>query len=207
MLEIFLVRHAETDFNKRKLVQGRTIDSSINEKGEQQSKLLAEALMGVDFDAVYCSNLQRTSETLQPYLKRQPDMELIEDGSLDEISWGIHEGCTPSKKMKKEFNQMLNDWASGQTDEKVPEGESAKDCLLRIDTFLDEQLNEAEGRYLICTHGWMLKFFLHRLLSMSLADLKHYRVPNTGVYILQKEKTEWLLKDQIPDLHLKKESV
>lgn len=34
---IFFVRHGETDFNTRKCVQGRGIDSLINEEGRRQA--------------------------------------------------------------------------------------------------------------------------------------------------------------------------
>ena len=40
--EIFLVRHGETDFNKAGIVQGRGVNSSINENGQLQAKKFFE---------------------------------------------------------------------------------------------------------------------------------------------------------------------
>lgn len=36
---IYIIRHGQTDFNVRQVVQGRGINSNLNDKGIQQAKL------------------------------------------------------------------------------------------------------------------------------------------------------------------------
>jgi len=191
------------------MVQGQKIDAPLNMKGVSQSILLSTYLNELEhskknFHQVFCSSLQRTKQTLQPFLDSSSGrITLQEEPLLNEISWGIHEGKIPSKRMKKDFNEMLNDWAKGDIDTKVEGGESARDCLVRVDSFIEKFLEHAEGRILICCHGWTVKFFLHRLINSSLADLKHFRVPNTGLFALNRQSDTWTLHEQAPDLHLK----
>ena len=39
MKEIYLIRHAQTDYNKKGIIQGSEVDSEIDEEGIRQSKL------------------------------------------------------------------------------------------------------------------------------------------------------------------------
>jgi broad specificity phosphatase PhoE len=48
---LYLVRHGETDWNAKKIIQGIT-DIPLNKKGEKQAKELAQKLTHVKFDTV-----------------------------------------------------------------------------------------------------------------------------------------------------------
>lgn len=61
---IYLVRHGQTDWNKLKVMQGRT-DIPLNEKGIEQAKVVGEKLRGINFDAIFYSPLLRAKQTMQ----------------------------------------------------------------------------------------------------------------------------------------------
>ena len=41
---LFLVRHGETEYNKKGMMQGRGIDASLNDTGHLQARLIADNL-------------------------------------------------------------------------------------------------------------------------------------------------------------------
>ena len=60
--EVLLVRHGETDDNVADRFQGR-IDSPLNDRGREQSRVLAAQLRGSGLRALYASPLTRARET------------------------------------------------------------------------------------------------------------------------------------------------
>ena len=57
-MEIYIVRHGETVWNEKKLLQGRT-DIELNENGRKLARITGENLAGTHFDVVYSSPLKR----------------------------------------------------------------------------------------------------------------------------------------------------
>lgn len=62
-VELTLVRHGETDLNKKNLVQGSDIDMPLNKVGKEQAKAAGEGLKGQKFDVVLSSGMKRAEET------------------------------------------------------------------------------------------------------------------------------------------------
>ena len=54
---IYIIRHGETDYNKQGVIQGRGIDSSLNEMGQQQALQFYRAYHHIGFDIIYTSEL------------------------------------------------------------------------------------------------------------------------------------------------------
>ncbi len=65
MIELYLVRHGETDWNKKLLCQGR-IDNHLNDNGKIQAHNLGKKIKdkGLSFDVFMTSPLIRAQETL-----------------------------------------------------------------------------------------------------------------------------------------------
>ena len=68
---IYIIRHGETQKNKKKLLQGRSNDP-LNEAGIAQAEQAREYFenRGVHFDRVYSSPLIRAVDTSQPFMLR-----------------------------------------------------------------------------------------------------------------------------------------
>ncbi|GMA55868.1 hypothetical protein GCM10025858_03710 [Alicyclobacillus sacchari] len=61
-MEIWLVRHGETDWNAQGRVQGWT-DVPLNAEGRRQASLLAQCLKSISFEHIYASDLSRALDT------------------------------------------------------------------------------------------------------------------------------------------------
>ena len=61
---VYFIRHGETDFNKRCLIQGMS-DIPLNDKGIQQAGIAAEWFekQNITFDRVFASPLVRARKT------------------------------------------------------------------------------------------------------------------------------------------------
>ncbi len=88
--ELYLVRHGETDFNRKRIVQGRGVNASLNERGREQSRMFFAAYGHLPFEHVFVSSLDRSQQTAEPFLER--GLPWSAHPELDEIDWGRSEG-------------------------------------------------------------------------------------------------------------------
>jgi broad specificity phosphatase PhoE len=77
-LNIYVVRHGQTDWNREGRIQGGT-DNPLNSTGRDQAATLGRTLADVRVDAVYTSSHQRARQTAAVFEGRAPI------GALDEL--------------------------------------------------------------------------------------------------------------------------
>ncbi len=182
MKKLFLVRHGQTDYNKKKIVQGSGINSNLNTKGLKQAQAFFDAHKMEGFEVVFVSPLNRTLQTVE--LFERAGLPFHQEPALKEISWGVHEGKTPSSKMKKEFNAMLEDWTLGKTHLAVEDGESPDDVTIRLNEFLSRLKAREEEKILICSHGRTLRILLCALMGLPASEMHQFHTDNLGLHIL-----------------------
>jgi len=78
---IFLIRHAETEWNVEGKSQGWN-DIPLNEVGLNQALALAENLSDIPLAAVYTSILSRATETAHMIANYHPDCQVMYDATL-----------------------------------------------------------------------------------------------------------------------------
>lgn len=61
---LYLMRHGETEDNVRRVIQSHN-DSPLTQEGITATRDRARMLNGIMFDAIYCSDLQRTRKSLE----------------------------------------------------------------------------------------------------------------------------------------------
>jgi len=90
MTEMWLVRHGETDWNLRNIVQGQS-DIPLNETGLAQARMIALKLKPEPFAAIYASDLDRARTTAR-IIAEQLNLPVRIDPRLREIQQGSWEG-------------------------------------------------------------------------------------------------------------------
>jgi len=157
-MELYLIRHGETDWNKENRLQGN-IDIPLNEEGLKMAHKAAERLSDIHFDKIFSSPLDRAYTTAKIICKNQLDL-IQKDERLREISFGSGEGSYYSDWIKSD-SPFKYFFSYDKTDLYVPPigGERLTDLYLRTTNFIQK---EVEGfacedvRFLIVAHGALL---------------------------------------------------
>lgn len=181
--EIYLIRHAQTDYNLRGIVQGRKVDSDINESGQKQAQAFFEKYKNVGFGNIFTSNLKRTRQTVAPFLRQGIPLTAL--SGLDEISWGVQEGQQPDYAARTAFQQMLKNWKAGQLSQKVPEGESPLEVQKRAQKAWQQILRTPTEKILVCVHGRLLRILLCTITGKSIQEMDAFSHQNTCLYLLE----------------------
>lgn len=201
--EIYIIRHGQTDFNVKQVVQGRGINSDLNDTGLQQAKAFFDKYHPIDFDVVYTSKLKRTHQTVAHFLNKE-DSKLQHEirDSIDEIDWGIFEGVEHHPTLQKEYYDIIENWAKGDLTIKIEGGESAQDLANRLIPFVDEIKNSTHTNILACTHGRTLRVLLCLLLDKPIAAMDEFDHQNTCLYHLAFDGNKFELLKQNDITHL-----
>lgn len=103
-MDIYLLRHGETDWNKKRLLQGHT-DTLLNEKGRQQVEETARKLadLNISMDAIVASPLKRAKESAQIAARVLgfPQEKIVVEDLLIERGFGDGEGMLLAEMQEK----------------------------------------------------------------------------------------------------------
>ena len=180
---IYLVRHGETDFNARRIVQGSGVDVSLNDKGRLQADRFFRAYREVDFDLLVTSTLKRSIETMQRFEKHVPLIH--RDPRINEISWGESEGKEGTPESIKAYKEVVRLWGEGVLDIGLPGGETAAELIKRSDDFISWVGSLNEERLLICSHGRTMRCLLSRFLDLPVKSMEDFQHHNLGLFELR----------------------
>ncbi|MBT9393653.1 histidine phosphatase family protein [Hymenobacter sp. NST-14] len=181
--KIYLIRHGQTDYNLRGIVQGSGVDSSLNEAGRRQAARFFAAYRHVPFQKVYTSLLRRTHESVAGFLALGLPHE--QHAGLNEISWGTREGTRITPEEDEEYHRVLQDWRAGHTTSRLEGGESPEQVAARQRPFVELLLSRPEEEtVLVCMHGRAMRVLLCQLLNYPLSQMDYFEHHNLGLYQL-----------------------
>ena len=186
---IYIIRHGQTDFNKQGIIQGSGVDTELNETGRKQGQNFYDYYRLTKFDKIYISKLQRTAQTVAPFRAKGIEIEVIPE--LNEINWGIMEGAKPTPASHQKFLHTVNEWAKGNLDVRVENGESANEMYSRQKAGFEKIMSrETESQILICMHGRAMRSFICLLTGTPLKHMDRFEHGNVCLYVLEKEAEE-----------------
>ena len=179
--KIYLVRHGQTDYNKAGIVQGGTIDSSLNDLGKAQAAAFWNAFKAIPFQKIYTSSLKRSIESVQNFIDSGIKWE--KSSGLNEISWGKYDG----KKITENdyYWQVVNEWNQGNVSLRIDGGESPEDVKDRQAPVLKKIEESEEELILICMHGRAMRILCAHFIDEDLKKMDDYQHKNLGIYILE----------------------
>ncbi|MCB9235809.1 MAG: histidine phosphatase family protein [Bacteroidia bacterium] len=185
MLELYFLRHGQTEFNLKGIVQGRGVDSDLNEEGRAQGEAFYRAYRNEGFNGLVVSNLKRTYQTIEPFI-REEKRPLLKLEGLDELSWGVMEGMSSSPEMHAKYLELNREWGAGNLHARVEAGESPLDCWNRAQQSLEIIQKEfPSGKVLVCTHGRMLRIILSEILGYGMANMNLFPHENTALNVVR----------------------
>lgn len=161
-MEIYMIRHGETQWNKERRLQGRA-DIPLNEYGIHLAQITALALQSIPFNKIYTSPLIRAKDTAKILAHKRP-MEIIVDNRLVEMAFGEGEGekietiCAHPESPLYQFIYSPADYVP-------PTGaESFSQLYARCKNFLEEVILPLENtcsHLMIVGHGALIRGLIH----------------------------------------------
>ncbi|MDH5400299.1 MAG: histidine phosphatase family protein [Cyclobacteriaceae bacterium] len=200
--KIYLLRHGETDYNLRGVVQGSGINASLNNTGKLQADAFYLAYKNQAFDKVYTSALRRSQESVRKFIEKGIPHESYE--GLNEISWGDHEGNGTDQIQNNYYHEVLDKWKEGRTDMIIGGGESPEDVVRRQQPVMQHILDQHdEQKILMCIHGRAMRILLCQLLNYPLKYMDIFEHNNLGLYELTYTGKQFIIDKFNDTSHLK----
>ncbi len=159
---LVLVRHGESDWNKKNLFTGwRDIgltDEGIKEAREAGRKLRAQ---GLKFDVAFTSALVRAQRTLDLMLEElgQTGIPVFKDQALNERDYGDLSGLNKDDARKKWGDEQVHIWRRSYYTA-PPGGESLRDTAARVLPYYIQEIlpRVMRGEHvLVSAHGNSLR--------------------------------------------------
>jgi broad specificity phosphatase PhoE len=196
-----LIRHGQTDYNLKGIVQGSKVNADLNDTGRAQAASFYAKYKDVPFDKIYISKLKRTAQSVKGFIELGIPLESYE--GLNEISWGDQDGVISNADSKGYFELVSNEWKSGNFDFQIGGGgESPNQVAKRQRAVMDiifSKERENEKTILICMHGRAMRILLCQLMKISLASMDEFEHTNLCLYLLgyDEEKITILKRNHI----------
>ncbi|MEL6669383.1 MAG: histidine phosphatase family protein [Bacteroidota bacterium] len=182
---VYIVRHGQTDYNLRGIVQGSGVDSSLNDTGRAQAAAFYDRYREKPFELVITSKLKRTKESVAGFL--QDGLPHIADADINEMHWGTHEGKVGTPESIAEYQRIKDAWATGDIDGRIGGGESAREMGQRLQRFLDSLRQRPERLILVCSHGRAMCGLVTLMKGMPINMMNSFRHSNLGLWSAQLE--------------------
>ena len=180
--KLLLVRHGETEWNRRGKLQGWA-PTPLTERGRQQARRLGDALAGeYRIDRLRSSDLFRTRETTAEIVAAGVDVEPVFDRSWRERDMGVCQGFT-RETLHDQFPSLAIENGTVALEETPEGGESLVDLYDRVHTAWSELCGEAAGEtVLVVTHGGPITVVLAALMELDLATaVERYSIGNCSL--------------------------
>ena len=157
-MKVYLVRHGETEWNRRGKIQGQA-DIPLNEKGEDLAFLTGQKMKDIPFKRIYTSPLSRARRTAE-LISGQRGLPLMEDSRLLEISYGNREGQLLALIHRLPFLRLHRYFSHPSAYVPPKGGKTYDDLRKRCREFLEQELKPLEGQMdhvLVCGHGALIR--------------------------------------------------
>ena len=194
-LKVLLVRHAQSEANVHRMLQGQT-DGTLTEKGMMQAHLLAEHFSNKSLDMIISSDLNRAYKTAQIVAKKQ-SLEVVTTPSLREWNAGVLDGL-PAASLEEAITKSQLPLGEFTPDD----GESFSQLRERAINFLATLETHDQGQVImVCTHGDLLRVLVGSILEKDLESSMIIEFDNTSyTTIVLNNNGKWIVEsiNQVP---------
>ena len=177
MLTFYIVRHGETLFNQKHLMQG-WCDSPLTTQGIQMASDLGIRLKDIPFEAAYSSTSERAMDSAELIMKENnTPIPITIRKELKEIHFGIMEGENEYVgRVAKQHEYHRYGWVNDG-------GENPEMVWQRVSKVLDEMIQTyQDGNILIVTHGVVMMTLLRKLKPGYMeSQRKDFHIANCAV--------------------------
>lgn len=177
-LEIYFIRHGETEWNQEGRLQG-WLDSALTQNGINQIKQLKKHLQTVTFKDVYSSPSMRSYESAKILVGEH--FKIKTDARLQEIHLGSWQGqqMVELEKLDGERYFAYNNEPAKYTPDS---GESFQQVMERMNDFFAECVeNYHYGKILVVSHGVAIRALILSLLNLPIDQIWDFQIEGASV--------------------------
>lgn len=201
MKKIYLIRHGETESNRKGIFRGR-LDIPLSQNGREQAVDLRRYFEDIPVDVVYTSPLQRAVETAKTVF---PGHTPVKEKWLNNLDLGEWSGMEKSL-VKERFPQMWEDWVKRPESIRFPGGERLLDVLKRASLFFGKvAFGEAET-VAVVSHRSVIKVLIAFTMGMEKNYYWKFHLDNASVSLLILDRKRFTLV-KLNDTHHLKQTV
>ena len=182
-MELILIRHGETLWNKEGRVQGFS-DIDLNDTGHNQARQLALSLKDHPIHAVYCSPLIRAQKTAR-MINQYHDAPIYIESGLMEMDQGDFEGLSFHELMACE-KDFLQKWLANPASVQIPNGESFIELQARAWNVIESIIDKSENA-LVVSHNFTIAAILCKIKNVSLSQFRKVCVDTASKTIIRFE--------------------
>lgn len=153
MVTIIFESHSTTTDNQTGRASGWN-DVELSLSGQSQAKELGERYAGSHFDAIFCSDLQRSYKTAE--IAFSSKFPLIKDRRLRECDYGQQNGADKKLVFESRGQHLL---------EPFPGGESFTQTSQRMKNFLDDLRQNYQGKTVLIIGHRATQYGLEQCLN------------------------------------------
>lgn len=178
-VEIYLLRHGETEWNKEGRLQGQK-DSFLTARGREQAQQLGRVLgsrFGLRELTMHVSPLGRARETAAILRQYLSGPEPVIDSRLQEMTLGRWEGLTRTE-VNARWNGVIGGDANVEWWFLAPGGETYEHFRERVRSWLAEQ----KGTVIAVSHGITTRMIRGEYLGLSRKERLSLPVPHGVIW-------------------------
>jgi broad specificity phosphatase PhoE len=201
-MELILVRHGETDWNKGAIFRGHE-DVKLNATGILQADATADALKDKVFEAIYSSPLKRAMVTAVR-IALPHEIKVRENEAFVDINYGMWQGLK-EETVKDRYAKAYERWTESPSRMKFPGGEKVKNAWKRVNSGLRELLMvHGTGSVVIVSHRIPIKFMTAYLLGKGYSGFPEVRHDPCGISVFEVDGRDYKALVLNDTGHLKK---
>ncbi|NLX32968.1 MAG: histidine phosphatase family protein, partial [Thermotogaceae bacterium] len=136
MLTVYLMRHGQSQANVERIFANGDDGYPLTEEGRAQAALAAELLALKNIKRIYTSPILRAKQSAAIVEKRLGIEPVVLD-EIREFSVGELEGQFISGEAESAFMRLMIQWISGNSSDKIPNGESHLEIMARMKKAID----------------------------------------------------------------------
>lgn len=200
MKRVYLVRHAQSEYNEKGVFQGR-LDSDLTPLGFVQARLCAQEFIGKNIQVIYSSPQRRAYKTAIA-IGDVVGLPVKVDERIKEMSFGIFEG-KHFWTIMEENRDMFKNWLKNPLKHPLPTQEDMEEFKDRVKDFLEDIKRCQYENILVVAHGGSLHALICLATGLGLENNWNIHMDNTGISLLEYENSTFHLRYLNKTCHLK----
>ncbi len=176
MKTIYIIRHGETEANKKGIFRGR-LDIELSKRGKEQAEELKKYFKDIEIDYVLSSPLKRAYETSKIAF---PDKSIKIEKLLNNLDLGDWSGKEKAL-IKEREPELWSMWVNEPEKIQFPNGESLSDVYERLNTLKDKLEKLEFNSIALVTHRSIIKVFFAVILGIKENYFWKFHIDNCSV--------------------------